>query len=147
MSDVNTTKTGPIPISKQLKPTIVIFFEVEIVDGVKGFPLPISRRDKILSVDKNLSILWSLLTIHSHLYLCPYVGLKTVLPYNLPNTLLLLHFIITVTSLAVVPHSFFRFLKPNQTAGSLLPILGKWSELDRTRPTSLAAHSYSTCLH
>ena len=36
-SIVYTTKAKPAPITKQLKPTIVIFIEVEIVDGVKGF--------------------------------------------------------------------------------------------------------------
>ena len=93
--------------------------------------------------------MWSLLTIHLHVHLLvlsPYVFLRLRLPYRRLNTFLLLHFITTVTILTVVlritvvPHNItidplFRLLQPNQTAGSQLFIL---SELDQTRPTSLA---------
>ena len=36
-STVYTMKTKPAPITKKLKPTIIIFIEVQIFDGVKGF--------------------------------------------------------------------------------------------------------------
>jgi len=34
---IYATKVEPAPISQKLEPTIIIFIEVEIVDGVKGF--------------------------------------------------------------------------------------------------------------
>ena len=104
-------KAKPTPITKKtLKPKIIIFIEVEIVDGVKG---------SLYSVIVRLvgMIKFSLLATTSQFYgvdelfirMCTclfqspsFVALEAVLLYHPRNTSLLLHFVITVTILAVV---------------------------------------------
>ena len=101
------------PINKKLKPTITVFIDVEIVDGVKqvkGFVslyyCQVRKDDKVLSVGDNLLILQLSICMRICLFLGSFVILEAVLLYRRLNTVLLLHFIITVAILAVVLRVF-----------------------------------------
>ena len=117
----------------------MIFIEVEIVDGVKGFVCSVIVRlvgmIKFQHWRQPLSYVELVNCLFARVPVCFRVLLLFLRLYRPINTSLLLHFIFTIAILTVVLHIFIPLIR---ATGLQLFIPGEYSKLDQTRPTSLA---------